>query len=568
MKTKKLVTFGASLAVSLFCLVVLKTSPALAAVKTWTDTSADHKFSTSSNWSPSGAPTNGDSLVFPVSTGLTSYNTFITNDIDNLSVAGISFTGNSGSSGSCTYRNFNFNNGGSSTTDPLTLTGNIDPSAVTGECTPSVNFDMNLAISTSTFTLSGHGYGKIYISFGDYSTPRTLSIGSSNLVFSASGSPMSIYSNISGTGNITSSSGGLYLGGDNSGFSGTISSINGELSYLKASGLGTGGVTVGDNATISYAGSTGEVNVATPLTITGSGNTSYSAAKFEQTGYYCDKDMTLKYTGPVTLNNDADFNASCAMTLQFTQLSKNGHNLTNKLGSSGILKINNDTVATSDYLITTLSDDKPTDYLSIGSHAKTIVTGKRGTTNVFSDGFLMGTGTVGNVTLYFGGHLAPGLSPGCLTTNNLEFKVSSFFDVELGGTTACSGYDQVTAVGTVDPGAAGINLSLYNGFKPKAGDKFTIINNDGTDKMVNDNTFAGLPEGGTIAAGGYVFTISYVGGDGNDVVLTVKTIPGAPDTGVAYFQNRPLLTLIATSVIAGAVVVLARAYNKRMQAGV
>jgi len=50
------------------------------------------------------------------------------------------------------------------------------------------------------------------------------------------------------------------------------------------------------------------------------------------------------------------------------------------------------------------------------------------------------------------------------------------------------------------------------------GDKFTIIQNDGSDAVVG--TFAGLAEGATITQGGVTFTISYKGGTGHDVVLT------------------------------------------------
>jgi hypothetical protein len=50
------------------------------------------------------------------------------------------------------------------------------------------------------------------------------------------------------------------------------------------------------------------------------------------------------------------------------------------------------------------------------------------------------------------------------------------------------------------------------------GTSFTLINNDGTDAVVG--TFKGLPEGATLTSGGMTFQISYVGGTGNDVVLT------------------------------------------------
>jgi len=62
------------------------------------------------------------------------------------------------------------------------------------------------------------------------------------------------------------------------------------------------------------------------------------------------------------------------------------------------------------------------------------------------------------------------------------------------------------------------------------GQTVTLIDNLGADPVAG--TFAGLPEGGTLIANGQTFTISYVGGDGNDVVLSpVNTPPVAnPDT--------------------------------------
>ena len=55
---------------------------------------------------------------------------------------------------------------------------------------------------------------------------------------------------------------------------------------------------------------------------------------------------------------------------------------------------------------------------------------------------------------------------------------------------------------------------------PVAGNAFTIIANDGADAVVG--TFAGLAEGATIILNGVTLVISYVGGTGNDVVLTAQ----------------------------------------------
>lgn len=51
-----------------------------------------------------------------------------------------------------------------------------------------------------------------------------------------------------------------------------------------------------------------------------------------------------------------------------------------------------------------------------------------------------------------------------------------------------------------------------------AGKTYLIIANDGNDPIIG--TFPSLPEGTIITSGGQSFAISYVGGTGNDLVLT------------------------------------------------
>src|SRR5439155_631294 len=67
-----------------------------------------------------------------------------------------------------------------------------------------------------------------------------------------------------------------------------------------------------------------------------------------------------------------------------------------------------------------------------------------------------------------------------------------------------------------------MHLNLANGFTPHAGDPFRIIDNRGSNPI--NGTFAGLPEGATVwdSTYRYGFTISYMDGTGNDVVLTAK----------------------------------------------
>jgi hypothetical protein len=73
-------------------------------------------------------------------------------------------------------------------------------------------------------------------------------------------------------------------------------------------------------------------------------------------------------------------------------------------------------------------------------------------------------------------------------------------------------------------------LSLSLDFISTAGTGFTIINNDLADSV--SGMFNHLTEGAIFKAGGTSFTISYDGGDGNDVVLTSAGSSTVPDGGV------------------------------------
>jgi fibronectin-binding autotransporter adhesin len=150
---------------------------------------------------------------------------------------------------------------------------------------------------------------------------------------------------------------------------------------------------------------------------------------------------------------------------------------------------------------------------------------------------LGGTGTVtGPVTINAGGTLAPGLSPGITNTGNLV--LGGIFLVEIEGTTLGTQYDNTNVTGTVN--IAGATLTLAGAYVPVAGNVFTIIANDGADAVAG--TFAGLAEGATIVFNGFTLRISYVGGTGNDVVLTA--LAPAVASAIPTLSEWGLLTLV------------------------
>jgi fibronectin-binding autotransporter adhesin len=151
--------------------------------------------------------------------------------------------------------------------------------------------------------------------------------------------------------------------------------------------------------------------------------------------------------------------------------------------------------------------------------------------------------------------VAPGNSPGCLNSSNLV--MAGALDEEIGGTTACTGYDQLKVTGTVNVTSAALNTTLVNSFSPAVNDSFTIVDNDGSDAVTG--VFSGLAEGASFTAAGKTWKITYIGGTGNDIVLslvstTAAGAPAAPNTGVKLASSNlagraTLIGLIGLSIL-------------------
>jgi len=162
------------------------------------------------------------------------------------------------------------------------------------------------------------------------------------------------------------------------------------------------------------------------------------------------------------------------------------------------------------------------------SNGKLVVNGfqPQTTIDVYVGAELGGTGVIGHLSGYTC-RIDPGESPGVLTCSNLYLGDSGLgsadFQVELSSTNA-GGYDQLKIYGTVE--LADVTLTVAPGFVSGLSNQFTLIANDGADAVMG--TFDGLPEGIGMLLGGEFFTITYVGGDGNDVVLTQITDSSPP----------------------------------------
>lgn len=179
--------------------------------------------------------------------------------------------------------------------------------------------------------------------------------------------------------------------------------------------------------------------------------------------------------------------------------------------------------------------------------------------SVLAGGTTNGAGGIsGSVAINPGATLSPGTSgsgagnTAILNTGALTLVTASNFNVDLNGTTAGTGYDQLKVTGLVN--VSGSNLAVTVGGSLAIGNKFFITLNDGTDLVTG--TFA---QGATVTANnGYTFLINYLdNGDGgtvgNDISLTLTSIPEASTWigaalalgAIGFTQRRRFRGLIA-----------------------
>jgi autotransporter-associated beta strand protein len=149
------------------------------------------------------------------------------------------------------------------------------------------------------------------------------------------------------------------------------------------------------------------------------------------------------------------------------------------------------------------------------------------TISVSAGATLRGEGSAGLASV--SGRLDPGDGVGVLDLTGLTMNSGSELAIELGSATS---YDQVRvgAGGVSLGGLPKLTLTLLNAYNPADWqDSFMIVRNDSRGSI---SGFVGdgvrfLLEGNTFSVGTQDFRISYVGGDGNDAVLTAVPEPGA-----------------------------------------
>ena len=153
-------------------------------------------------------------------------------------------------------------------------------------------------------------------------------------------------------------------------------------------------------------------------------------------------------------------------------------------------------------------------------------------------GTLGGTGSVNTVTMR-GGYLAPGAPLGRLHAGTFNVAQSHALQLDLHGPALGTGYDQFEVDAAPNFASTQFGAALGNGFNPTNGQQFLVVRNN---SGAPTTPFLAFAEGAIFYVDDtHRMQITYLGGDGNDVVLKVIPAPGQ-FKGLTVDGNRAYLT--------------------------
>jgi hypothetical protein len=565
MKIKRLTSFVAAFLLSLTSMFAVYVPQAHAAIQTCAWTGAiNTSFGTAGNWTGCGGsvPLNGDIIKFKQlsTTGSgTQYN--LTNNLSgSVRFSGIIID--------VTQTTANI-------VDKYSMTGVDGLQLATGATiTTTGTLNTETFQSGATIFLTGfHAYGDLTI---DENNTRVITYDNETI----------------GTvdGNLIIATGG-HLDNAN-GVKGTVTGnvqVNGSITA--STELVAASISVGSSGYLTFTHYGTDASVATssssvPLNLNGGVVTWYPGSYYSGSWQYPATTYTM--SGNITLTADSTVLAGSYgqpdVTVNLTgTITKNDHKLLIGSSNRGAFKING-AVYRNEVKETSFADSKPNCGQGDNSGCYTtvdnetvILDGARGAVTLSSGSTLKGTGTVGTVFANNNAILAPGHSPGKLTilalltlTNGAiyqaELQSKTNYDklqvgdasitaghaVILGDASAWDGDNYPTAV----TGNPILQVSIFGTGTIAKTDTFTIIDNLSKTSVLG--VFKDLPEGATFPLNGGVMKITYVGGDGNDVVLSVVTVPTVANTGFKLILANAFIILPATIAVAGAVFYLLR----------
>ncbi len=487
------------LSISVLSLIVISASFTIPNLKvyaaadtcTWTGL-ASPNWSNSGNWAGcdnGNLPETGDSLIFPAGAA---------NLASNNNIAGY------------TFNSISFDDSYVITGSSFSLSGGF--LAISNSTSIS-----NAITLTANQTFQGTNLG--FITF-----TGNLDLNGNDLTISVENGSLNFDNIISGAGDIVKiGPAGVRLFGANT-FSGNVVVNAGQISIYNSNSLGSavGDTTINSGGTVNIF--TGGLSIADNFNIAGPGNLGAGAIR-NFTG-----NNTI--TGNINLDNSAGIqsNAGNALTLDGvisggpSDLDLTGNILLTGTGFNG-----GDTIITAN-----------SDVFIENNHGTSDV-------NLFGATLREFDSTIGNLNISNSGPLVSSVYPGfingvnalsALSVNNLNFispLQNIFYDINDVSS------DQILTTGTVTLNNAILNV---NGINPSivVGTVYTFINNDGADAV--SGTFSSYAEGSSYVSGGVTYRVSYVGGTGNDVTLTILSAVAnlTPVNSVPGNQTTPLNT--------------------------
>jgi|GEM_PF-5241299 len=554
------------------------TPPDSGTTRVWDGGGGNTSWLTAANWAGDVVPAPGDSLEFPSAVHVTSTNDFPAGMIfQSLTFSGSGSNGKTRAiSGNAIQLTGDITCSVSDSPSrlvevllPITLLGDA---SITNTNQRSLSFKSPLVTTTANLRFRGDGSAiqrNIFFSTGGLlSGPAKVRVEAnvnvnlaSSIAHTYAGGSFVDSGNISGRADVVTAN-GLTLGTGASTATASLVPIDSPLS---------GTIIVNSQATLQFSGATNQIiqnlqlnngsivgenlTLSGDLTIDGSDsltvatlacqNFSYSAGSCAISTALTCKDYTQSVptlTVPsVTLSGNLSLAAGASLAAtQFTAPDAVGtHTLALAAGSQITTgSFGNPTLANQNFLVTgsgllQVNTLLATDTLRVAGpelrHNGSVPGSSPSEGQARLDGGkISGNGLFRNIeVLAGGGQIAPGTSPGSLTSQSAQLNSATTVVYEINGATAGTGHDRFS-VGTIVPGNATISLVLASGYVPLVGQEFILLQHN-SDSIPFPGTFAGISEGGTrTLAPGITVAFSYQGGDGNDFSATVTSSPAGP----------------------------------------
>lgn len=459
---------------------------------TWTGAAGDHKMATAGNWKEGSVPTAGSKLVFKCVDGP---NENIQNDLavvpSGLEVKKLDSLPANKSCAKYTINTMQFTPDAEFTGDQ-TSADNKDRRKI-----PFVSIDTVIGLSN----MKSNGFDGIFKDKLTINRFEVANTGCNNIEYFVKAAEKIVGENASvrldGANNILVKNKGQL----------EINPFNNETSASK--------ITFENGAMISYGG-----HCIASLTGVGA-------------------DATTVLSGDIVLNGDVEYRLEPNVTIKITgKLSGPGKLIAHRDNEGTILveSSNNTSSNTPNGLygnahepkFIKLDGDKPTERVIVKKGETVLLNGSR-SMSVYEGGVISGDITGGEFSVY--GVVSPGNnSISKITARTFALMESSVYKMKILNK---DHYDQIDVSYGAGLANGRLDLTYLEGGVIKKGDTFTIINNRGTSPIDGSAMFKDLPEGAEVTVDGAIFKISYVGGDGNDVVLTAQNDSVAPKASVA-----------------------------------